>query len=192
LRRRGRLARERLGEIVDVDENPPAAAAQRINQLVAGDRKQPWREWRVGVPGMSLQMHRQQNVLHDILGLIDRLTSTRQPAARPSPQHRSHGLEQTVIGRTIARNGQPHQAGPLVFTFAHARSHASFRSFFQFVTPPAIDHEFVINIGQGLDRSIGSGIATKDFIPRLITLIAAADTRSDCSRVLSKGPSQPT
>ena len=50
LARRGgllrRLARQRLGEIVDVDEDPPAAAAQRIDQLVAGDRKQPGRERR--------------------------------------------------------------------------------------------------------------------------------------------------
>ena len=96
----GGLARQRLGEIVDIDENPPAAAAQRIDQLVAGDRKQPGRERRVGVPGMPLQMHRQQNVLHDILGLIDRLPCPRQTAARRGPQHRRDGLEQAMIRRT--------------------------------------------------------------------------------------------
>ena len=104
-RRRGLcdgLARDRLGEIVDVDENPPAAAAQRIDQLVAGDRKQPRRERRVGVPGMPFQMHRQQNVLHDILGLIDRLPGPRQTAARRGPQHRRDGLEQTMIRRIVA------------------------------------------------------------------------------------------
>ena len=98
----GGFARDRLGEIVDVDENPPAAAAQRIDQLVAGDRKQPRRERRVGVPGMPLQMHRQQNVLHDVLGLIDRLSRPRQTAARRGPQHRRDGLEQTMIRRTVA------------------------------------------------------------------------------------------
>src|ERR1700681_87019 len=51
---RSRFARNRLGEIVDIDENPATAAAQRIDQLIAGDRKQPWRERRVSVPGMPL------------------------------------------------------------------------------------------------------------------------------------------
>ena len=97
----GGLPRNDLGKIVDIDENPAAAAAQRIDQLVAGDRKQPRRERRVGVPGMPFQMHRQQNVLHDILGLIDRLTGPRQTAASRGPQHRRDGLEQTVIRSTV-------------------------------------------------------------------------------------------
>ena len=101
-RLRGRFARQRLGEIVDVDENPSAPAAQRIDQLVAGDRKQPWRERGARVPGMPLQMHRQQNVLHDILGLIDRLTGARQAAPRGCPEHRRDGLEQAVIRRIVA------------------------------------------------------------------------------------------
>src|SRR5439155_15103168 len=131
------------GEIVDVDENSPAAAAQRINQFVAGDRKQPWRERRLGVPGMPLQMHRQQNVLHDVLGLIDRLPCPRQTAARRGPEHRRDGLEQTMIRRTVAGNGRQHQAGPFVFTFAHARSYIAIRSIFQFVTAAGTDHEVV-------------------------------------------------
>jgi hypothetical protein len=51
---------------------------------------------------MPLQMHRQQNVLHDILGLIDRLTSPRQPAASACPQDRRDRLEQTMIRGAIA------------------------------------------------------------------------------------------
>ena len=73
---RDRLARDRLGEIVDVDENPPAPAAQCIDQLVAGDRKQPRPERCVGVPCVPLQMHRQQNVLHEMC-IRDRLWMVR-------------------------------------------------------------------------------------------------------------------
>jgi hypothetical protein len=47
-------------------------------------------------------MHRQQNVLHDILGLIDRLASPRQPTASPGPQDRRDRLEQTMIRGTVA------------------------------------------------------------------------------------------
>ncbi len=97
-----RLARQRLGKVVDIDEHPAAAAAQRIDQLVAGDREQPGGERRVGVPGMPFQMHRQQNVLHDILGLVDRLPCTRQTTARGGPEHRRDGPEQAMIRRIVA------------------------------------------------------------------------------------------
>ena len=97
-----RLARQHFGEIVDIDENPPAAAAQRVDQLVAGDRKQPRRKRGADVPGVPLQMDRQQNVLHDVLGLIDRLPCPRQTAARRGPEHRRDGLEQAMIRRIVA------------------------------------------------------------------------------------------
>ena len=96
-----RLARNDFGKIVDVDEHPAAATAQRIDQLVARDREQPRRERRIGVPGMPLQMYRQQNILHDVLGLIDRLTCPRKPTPRHRPQHRSDGAEQALIRGTV-------------------------------------------------------------------------------------------
>ena len=99
---RSRLARKALGEIVDVDENPATPSSQCIDQLVARDRKQPRREGRVGVPSMPLQMHRQQNVLHDVLGLIGRLPRPRQTAFRRRAQHRRNGSKQTVICRAVA------------------------------------------------------------------------------------------
>jgi len=99
---RSGLTRDGFGEIVDVDEHPPAASAQRVDQLVAGDREQPWRERRVRVPGMPLQMHRQQNVLHDVLGLIGRLPCARQAAARRRPEYRRDGPEQAMIRRIVA------------------------------------------------------------------------------------------
>ena len=80
-----RLADDGFREIFDIDENTSAAAAQRVDQLVTRDREQPWRERSICVPGMSLQMHGEQNFLYDILGLIDRLSGSRQTLARHGP-----------------------------------------------------------------------------------------------------------
>jgi len=74
---------------------------------------------------MPLQMHRQQDVLHDILGLVDRLPGTRKAATRRCPQYRRDGFEQPAVSGSIARNRRPHQAGPFVVTFAHTRSQPS-------------------------------------------------------------------
>ena len=80
----------------------------------------------------------------DILGLIGRLPGPRQATPRGSAQHRRDRFQQAMIRRIIACHGRPHQAGPFVFTFAHARSHTAIRSIFQFVTPEPFDHEVVI------------------------------------------------
>ena len=58
-----------------------------------------------------------------------------ETAPRCGPQDRRDSLEQAMIRRTVPCNGRPHQAGPFVFMFAHARSHIAIRSTFQFVTP---------------------------------------------------------
>ncbi len=102
---------------------------------------------------MPLQMHRQQNFLHDILGLIDRLAGPRQTPARRRPQHRRDGSEQALIRRIVACNGRPHQAGPFTLTFAHARSQLAIRSIFQFVTPGDDDHEVVMSISSSTARA---------------------------------------
>jgi hypothetical protein len=47
-------------------------------------------------------MHCQQDILHDVLGLIDRLPCTRQPATSRRPQYRRDCLEQAMIRRIIA------------------------------------------------------------------------------------------
>jgi hypothetical protein len=67
-------------------------------------------------------MHRQQNVLHNILGLIGRLAGSCQTTPRTCPQHRRDRLQKTVIRDTVSRIGRPHQIGPLVITSAHTRS----------------------------------------------------------------------
>jgi hypothetical protein len=136
---------------------------------------------------MPLQMHRQQNVLHDVLGLIDRLPCPRQTAARRGPQDRRDGPEQAMIGRIVTCNGRPHQAGPFVLTFAHTRSHTAIRSIFQFVTPRASDHEVVIEIASEIDTVARCfGIRDAELrIGRLLTSIGSADTRRINAEVFS-------
>jgi hypothetical protein len=92
---------------------------------------------------MPFQMNRQQDVLHNILGLIGRLARARQTTPRRGPQNRRHRLEEASIGRIIAGQRLAHQAGPFVVTIAHARSHNAFRPIFQIVTPGTANHEFV-------------------------------------------------
>ena len=102
-------------------------------------------------------MHRQQNLLHDVLGLIHRLPCPRQTALCRSSQHRRDGLEQTMIRRTVARNGRPHQDGPLVTTFAHARSYCAIRLTFQFVTSErSRDRDLCRPEQPGLARRVGT------------------------------------
>jgi hypothetical protein len=84
-----------------------------------------------------------------------------------------------MIHRIIARHGRPHQAGPFVLTFAHARSHTAIRSIFQFVTPEDLDHEVVIKISghNGIAPSDLGSAATDSRTGRLITSIGSAGTR---------------
>src|SRR6185437_7772223 len=85
-----------------------------------------------------------QNVLHDVLGLVDGLTGTRKAPSRGRTQDRRDRFQQPMICRAISGHGRPHQAGPLVFTLAHARSQVSIRSIYQFVTCQTSNHEVVI------------------------------------------------
>src|SRR5690349_25024602 len=88
-------------------------------------------------------MYRQQDVLHDILGLIDRLPGARKSATRRSPQDRRNGLQEAMIGSIVPRERRAHQAGPFLVTIAHPRSLGIFRSIFQIVTRRSRDHKIV-------------------------------------------------
>src|SRR4029077_21239065 len=84
--------------------------------------------------------------------------------------------------------GQPHQAGPLVFSFAHARSHTSIRSIFQFVTSQEADHEVVIDGSGSLGiASSGPGIATSVFAGSAHNTDQAGWHRLDCRDRASQG-----
>jgi hypothetical protein len=64
-------------------------------------------------------MHREQSILHNILGLIGRLPGTQQAAPRRRPQDRRYGRQETMVGGGITRIGRPHQVGPFMFLAAH-------------------------------------------------------------------------
>ena len=115
------LGRQHVGKIVDIDEHPAAALAQGIDQLVARDREQPGTERRRRIPGVPLQMHRQQYLLHDILALVGRLARAREPALRRRPQDRRDHVKKPMIGGTVAR---VRPAASVPSTRSHARARA--------------------------------------------------------------------
>jgi hypothetical protein len=67
-------------------------------------------------------MHCEQDVLHDILGLIEGLSGSRQAPARHGPQDRCESLKRLAISAAVAYIAAPHKVCPFVFMFAHTRS----------------------------------------------------------------------
>ena len=64
----GRRRQHRL-KILDRLVTAHAAPAQGVDDLVARDRIDPRGQFRAAVPGLALQMDRQQRLLHDILDI---------------------------------------------------------------------------------------------------------------------------
>jgi hypothetical protein len=93
---------------------------------------------------MPLQMHRQQNLLHDVLDVGARATRARQPAPDQRPQRRRDLAQHALIGLRVAGFGGAHQIGPTGIALAHARSFIVIRSRPAFVTRRRGDHaEFI-------------------------------------------------
>ena len=81
---------QRVGQFIDRDLRAAAAPAQRIDELVAGDRRHP-RPDQIGLPpGMAVQMDGEQRLLHNVLRIASGRGSTsvaHWPAApAPTPQ----------------------------------------------------------------------------------------------------------
>lgn len=129
-----RLCCEPVRKIVNIDERSSPALAQGIDQLVPGNSKQPRTNGRARIPCMPLQVHCQQDLLHDILTLISRLASLRQPALRRGAQNRCDRNEQAMIGSAVAASGRAHQIGPLVAALV-GHVYREIRSSHRFVTP---------------------------------------------------------
>ena len=86
-----------------------------IDQLVARDRVQPWQEGLILHPGLTLQMDRQQNLLHHIFGLGIADAGPRKPIGREFAQPRRDRFQKPAVGRAVARKACPHQLRPRRF-----------------------------------------------------------------------------
>ena len=87
-----RLGRgKKLLEILKRLDTPRAAPAQSVDDLVPRDRVDPGRKLLPGVPGVALEVDRQQGLLHCILDIrVARLSRARKPRAPlPAPNDRS-------------------------------------------------------------------------------------------------------
>src|SRR5277367_216077 len=73
---------EELLEILERFDLPPTTTAQGVYDFVARDRVHPWRERLLGVPGVALEVDRQQGLLHCILDVRVPNTRTRKSTAR--------------------------------------------------------------------------------------------------------------
>ncbi len=143
-----RVLRFRRGEhrleILDRFGAPRAAPPHRVDDLVARDRVDPGRQPGAAVPGVPLQMDRQQSFLHDILDI-----RVADPHARKRPsRHRANRpadlLEQPTIGRLVARQGGAHHRRPFVVAGTDGRflAHSSFAPSRQMLQPepdPIVD-----------------------------------------------------
>ncbi len=92
-----RLGRGEHGlEILDRLVAAHAAPAHRVDDLVARDRVDPGRQPEAAVPGLPLQMDRQQSLLHDILDIRVADPGARESAPRHRPHRAADLLEQTA------------------------------------------------------------------------------------------------
>jgi len=71
-----------LGIVGNIEMLAKAAAPQMVDHLVMDDRAQPGLERLAVVPGVALQMHGQQRILHDILTVFRAPSGPRQSPAR--------------------------------------------------------------------------------------------------------------
>ena len=115
---------ERLGPL-------PSASAQGVDDLVPGYGVGPGRKRLRGVPGMPLEVDRQQGLLHCILNI-----SVARPGARKrGARHRAHRatdiLQQSPVSTLIARDRGPHHLRPRIGrgTFGGLPIHTGFVSF---------------------------------------------------------------
>ena len=111
---------KRLGDLVDVDVDAPAAPPPRVDQLVAGDRIEPRRHRRIGLPGVAFHVNGQQRFLHDVL----RIDAALPGAAPGKAAHQDRGaLQEGRVGAVVAGKCRPQQ--PRKFGFVHAGQLAS-------------------------------------------------------------------
>ena len=101
-------------EILQRLDPPPAAAAKGVHDLVARYGVDPGRERLRGVPGMALEMDRQQGLLHCILDVRVPNPSTRKSASRHCPHRPTDVLKQPPIRALIPRDRGGHHPRPTI------------------------------------------------------------------------------
>src|SRR6202167_1513206 len=122
---------QELLEILKRLDLSPAATAERVYDLVARDRVHPWRERLLGVPGVALEVDRQQGLLHCILDIRVPNTRARKSAARHTPHRPTNVLKYPPARVLIARDRGGHHSRPKIvpWTLDGLLSHTGFASF---------------------------------------------------------------
>ena len=105
---------EELLEILERLDAAPAAAAQRVDDLVSRYGVDPWRKRLPGVPGMPLEMDRQQGLLHCVLDVRVPRASARERPARHRPHRPADVLKQPPVCDLIAADRGPHHSRPRI------------------------------------------------------------------------------
>src|ERR1700677_2552105 len=122
---------QELLEILERFGPPPAATAQGVHNFVARDRVHPWGERLLGVPGVTLEVDRQQGLLHCILDIRVPNTRARKSAARHTPHRPTNVLKYPPARVLIARDRGGHHSRPKIvpWTLDGLLSHTGFASF---------------------------------------------------------------
>jgi len=102
---------ERAG-ILEWDLNRPAAPAQMVDELVAGERIRPGREWKRPVVAVALQMHRKECLLDEILDFGG--GGADAPGEVPTEVATEHAEELTVRAR-VPLQAADHQRPEALF-----------------------------------------------------------------------------
>jgi hypothetical protein len=111
---------QRIDDVIDRHMHAPAAPAQIVDQLVLRDRPHPGQQRLPLVPGLALQMHSQQRLLHHVLDLFRTQPVSGKTALHQPTQDRRKAPEHTAIGIRVAAVGSPHQLGPIRGLIRHA------------------------------------------------------------------------
>ena len=88
------------------------AATHRVDDLVAGDRVHPGPELLAAVPGVPLEMDRQQRLLHRILDIGVAQPGALKRPTRHRPDRTTDILQQPPVDPLVARHGGPHHLRP--------------------------------------------------------------------------------
>ena len=105
---------QELLEILERLDPPPAAPAQGVHDLVPGYGVDPGRKRLPGVPGVPLEVDRQQGLLHCILDIRVSHSGARERPARHRPDRATDVLQEPPVSALIARDRGLHRLRPRI------------------------------------------------------------------------------